>query len=653
VEVAEISGVTLSPDGRQVAYRVGQPSIAENVVRLDWYVVPVDGGIPKRIGSGGAAQFGGAGAVREQSPVWDADSKGLRFLALREGAVGLWHWRADSGLAVELVPDADIIAFEPAEKGQAIRYVTGATRAAIAAAERSAYDDGTLVDHRLDPMEPIAGGGIEDGKRVMMRLPGAWFTRERILFDAARSSALMPAAMGAVGDAAPQGDKVDSADGSRAEIGDETRIFVTRPDGSRLACRAAPCLDRKIGAIAWRPGFDELILFEPTGSAREQLWLWRVGSMRARKLAAIDGAQRSADRPPRCALGRDRYVCAVAGPDSPPQLVTMSYSDRARRLLDDPNRALRARISVNATAMRWPRGVTGILLTPKKMVRPLPLVIQYYRCPGFLKGGIGDEIPMLPLVENGIAVLCMDRVRAPKEAGTEASYALALADIDGAVGALVDQGLVDPRHVGIGGLSFGSEVAFYGIRNTRRFAAATLASGQMSPAYYWANALPGRGFAAMLKDYWKIGDPDSDPAGWRRLSAIFDVGPIDTPLLMQLPESEARYVLELHTKLKLAGKPAELFAFADEPHIKKQPTHKRAVYERNLDWYRFWLKGEEDADPAKAEQYLRWRGYRAAAASPLNHPDTFGRASSSYLVPAWVQRERTQRSTSAICRRRI
>ena len=26
-----------------------------------------------------------------------------------------------------------------------------------------------------------------------------------------------------------------------------------------------------------------------------------------------------------------------------------------------------------------------------------------------------------------------------------------------------------------------------------------------------------------------------------------------------------------------------------------------------VDWFRFWLKGEEDLDPAKAEQYKRWR----------------------------------------------
>jgi hypothetical protein len=44
-------------------------------------------------------------------------------------------------------------------------------------------------------------------------------------------------------------------------------------------------------------------------------------------------------------------------------------------------------------------------------------------------------------------------------------------------------------------------------------------------------------------------------------------------------------------------------------HIKWQPRHQLAANERNLDWFRFWLAGEVDPDPAKAAQYVRWRGY--------------------------------------------
>jgi hypothetical protein len=30
----------------------------------------------------------------------------------------------------------------------------------------------------------------------------------------------------------------------------------------------------------------------------------------------------------------------------------------------------------------------------------------------------------------------------------------------------------------------------------------------------------------------------------------------------------------------------------------------------NVDWFRFWLKGEEDPDPSKTDQYARWHELR-------------------------------------------
>jgi hypothetical protein len=30
----------------------------------------------------------------------------------------------------------------------------------------------------------------------------------------------------------------------------------------------------------------------------------------------------------------------------------------------------------------------------------------------------------------------------------------------------------------------------------------------------------------------------------------------------------------------------------------------------DVDWFCFWLKGEEDPDPGKTEQYKRWRELR-------------------------------------------
>lgn len=630
VEVAEIGAPTLSPDGKRVAYRIARPSVADNRTALDWYVADLAGGTPVHAGSGGAAQYEGSGGLAEQAPIWDPDSRGLRYRALVDGAVGIWHWRDGGAAEREVVEEADILDFALSADGKALRYSVGATRAAIAEAERRAYDDGAVADRHLDVMQPIAGGAIVDGRRVMQQLPTEWFERERLLWDTPRQQRTIGLDAGnkAAADAdfpAPrleQGKKAASRDGSLAEIvsdGDARRVTVTRPGERPRDCEATACRSSRLAALAWIPGADALLLFEREGSAREIIWSWRVGARQARRIATTDGVQRASYRAPRCAIAPRALVCAESAPLQPPRLARIDLADGKSHILADPNAGFRRRIAATAEEMQW-EDVTGILLRPTDAKGPSPLIIQYYHCAGFLKGGVGDEIPMLPLVEHGIAILCMDRTRTPKGRNIEAGYALALADIDRAIDDLAAKGIVDPARVGIGGLSFGSEVALWAIRKSKRFAAATSSSGQISDIYYWANALPGRGFPEMLARYWELGEPDSDPARWAKLAPAADTASIDTPLLMQLPESEARYAIEFHTRLKRAGKAVEMILFADEPHIKTQPVHKRVVYERNLDWYRFWLKGEEDPDPVKRAQYLRWRRLSAGQSLPAPAP---------------------------------
>lgn len=624
VEAADIGAPTLSPDGRRAAYRVSRPSVAENRILLGWYVADLERSAVIHVADGGMAQFEGSGGLAEQTPVWDPDSKGLRFLALVDGIVAIWHWREGEAARREIADDADIQSFELSSDGRALRYSVGATRADIEAAERRAYAEGVLADHRLDIMQPVAGGAIEAGRRVMQQLPTEWFERERLLWDAPRQQKtvavdrraisgppIFDAARTAQGKTVASGKLVAELSGD----GDARHVAVSRA-GRPVACPASVCRSPDIVALAWQPGSETLLLFERGRGARETVRRWAVGSIEARIVAITDGAQRTSYRAPRCAVARRVLVCAESGPLDPPRLVRVDLDSGARRVLADPNADLRSRISASVRRLDWGPDVSGILLRPPHATARLPLVIQYYHCAGFLRGGVGDEIPMLALVEHGIAVLCMDRSRTPKGQGIEAGYALALADIETAIDRLAAEGIVDPARVGIGGLSFGSEVALWAIRKSKRFAAATSASGQISSIYYWANALPGRGFPDMLQRYWRLGDPDSDPVRWRALAPAADVEAIDTPLLMQLPESEARYVIEFHTRLKRAGKPAEMIIFADEPHIKTQPVHKQAVYRRNLDWYRFWLKGEEDDDPARRDQYRRWRQLRAGPSLP-------------------------------------
>lgn len=628
VEVSEISGPTLSPDGHSFAFRVSRTSLESNAISLDWYVGSVDGPPPQLVASGGSARIDGAGLISDQTPVWDKDSKGFRFLALRGGEVTLWHWRAGGGAKEEIRNDADILDFAMSDDGKLIRYTVGATRAEIARAQTAAYEGGVLVDARVDLNQAIAGGVIEDGKRIMQRFSGSWFDRKGLLWDAPRreivvraAGAKLPAPLNPQFSphAAPQGQSVAAPDGSTAEIereGGSVSLVVIRADGERLECDAEICRSPKLLAIAWLPHRNALLAFVDEGSAREAVWLWQVGAATARKVAITDGALRLTDRPQRCAVTTHALICAESLPLIPPRLVRIDLATGQRRPLFEPNAALAARITAEAIPLELPGGYSAMLLRPPKAIAP-PVVVQNYHCAGFLKGGTGEELPMLPLVEHGIAVLCIDPFRGPPGSGTDGTYELARTVIASAIADLGQRKLVDPTRVGIAGFSHSSGVALWAVRHSKDFKAATIGTGQISPHYFWTNAVPDRGFEAMLKDYWSIGDPDTDPGRWRVASAVQNVATIDTPILMQLPDAEAPWTAELHTKLKRAGKAAEMVVYPDELHNKYQPRHKRAVYERNLDWFRFWLAGEEDPAPAKSEQYDRWRHYRAGQSLPV------------------------------------
>ena len=85
---------------------------------------------------------------------------------------------------------------------------------------------------------------------------------------------------------------------------------------------------------------------------------------------------------------------------------------------------------------------------------------------------------------------------------------------------------------------------------------------------------------------------------------------INAPLLMQSitgPLGER----EIYTGLRWLKKPVELLNFYPEGvHELVKPQQKYLSEQSAVDWYCFWLKREEDPDPAKAEQYKRWRELR-------------------------------------------
>ena len=83
-------------------------------------------------------------------------------------------------------------------------------------------------------------------------------------------------------------------------------------------------------------------------------------------------------------------------------------------------------------------------------------------------------------------------------------------------------------------------------------------------------------------------------------------------MLVNAADSEFIASLALYTSLEELHKPVELYIYANELHAKNQPKHRYEIFERNLDWFRYWLRNEEDISADKKEQYLGWRRLRDA-----------------------------------------
>ena len=186
IEVADLSGLAVSPDGKLVAFRTERPAIDSNSYVMSWYVAPIDGSAPpRRIAGGGGGLFDDAGGLTEQTPVWSPGSTAIYVRALVDGQVQIWRAAADGSDAHAVTADAANvrdIALGP--DGTSLTYHVGATRDALERAEQTADDDGVLVDKSVDIASAISRGWAVDGRRASERLTGNWFDRGDLLWQA-------------------------------------------------------------------------------------------------------------------------------------------------------------------------------------------------------------------------------------------------------------------------------------------------------------------------------------------------------------------------------------------------------------------------------------------------------------------------------------
>lgn len=649
IETADLSSLTISPDGAHVAFRQDQASVMRDDRRLSWWIADLDAARPARLlADGGGPLWTPGGTLPPEPAQWSADGRWLYYRALIGDQVQVWRAAADRSVIEQVTHDeANIVRFRLTADGARLSFDVGPKRAAVLEAEARAAERGVRIDNTVDPAQNLFAAAQIEGRPAAQRLSGPWFGRTGILGDAVERTVTVDLTAGgfpvldtihqkaatttsnsATPWAAPRPQIRASPDGfGQAVLTPEDgpgRLSIIRPNGAALSCPPSACDGDRIVAVAWRPGHDQLLVTIGDPARRQSLRLWDLAAGSVRSLAPAEGLIGGGGLEP-CAVDRRQAVCVTAAADAPPALVRIDLEEGTLRPLATPNTGPSSR-RPPPELVQWRdeagRAYTGWLLSPSRDATsgPTPLFVTYYLCDGYLRGGVGDEYPLAAFAQARIAALCINR--APGSARNHdavGDYQVGLSAVRSAIAFLAARNLIDPKRVGMGGFSFGSEVTTWIAMRADLLAAAAIASTQIEPAYYWLNAAAGRDNPVALKQSWKLGSPDETPKRWREVSPALNADRITAPLLMQLPEQEYRFSFELFARLSRSTTPVDLYVFPGEPHIKVRPRHRLAVYQRNLDWFRFWLQDYVDPDPAKAAQYALWRSM-AAARAPRSAP---------------------------------
>lgn len=307
--------------------------------------------------------------------------------------------------------------------------------------------------------------------------------------------------------------------------------------------------------------------------------------------------------------------------NQPPALFVSDQSGDQAQKLWDPNPQLKSMDLGEVSTYKWQdrtgREWVGGLIKPPHYVpgRRYPLVIQthgFNRHEFMTVGSFTTAFAARPLAAAGMVALqtqeASDLLGTPQEASVNVQ------GYESAIDHLVADGLVDPERVGLIGFSRTGYYTLEALTKTpTRFAAATIAD---SDFLGYMQRLLGVDLAGDSPKKEGIAIYGSQPFGeglktWMQMAPAFNLDKVIAPVRIEVHDpSTVLMNWEVYAGLRLQDKPVDLIQLPDAAHVVTKPLERLASEQGDVDWFDFWFNDHEDPDPAKAEQYARWRLFR-------------------------------------------
>ncbi|OUC52982.1 MULTISPECIES: Atxe2 family lasso peptide isopeptidase [Sphingomonadaceae] len=607
--------VGISPDRKRIAFQVRQANPASNTYRLSLVVMDLrKSGQPVAIDEGGelilqvvpgmSGALGETGLPETITPQWSPDGNFIYFLKRLEGSTQVWRACTDKLDSRPISNEGgDVGGFALSADGQKIIYSTWRIEDGEREALRLEGLRGYRYDKRFRPLTASGPEALPMGRRHIMA----------IALDSGRTQPASKAETayfeGVIGDGATPAPAI-AANGRRAwvvrkgeiGVGPPPKLFAEDARRTSHQCIAETCAE--ISALWWRPDGTRIRYIRREGWADSEnaVYEWAPGENAPRRLFS------TADLLLDCQPVDERILCALEQSAAPRKLVLLDPQSGRFDTVFDPNPGFRRYSLGQVERLHWSNEfgaeTFGDLIYPVDFDphRTYPLIVVQYISRGFLRGGVGDEAPIQVFANRGYAVLSVQRPKLTSVAQgstTEAELERrllndfrdrrsVLSSIEMGVRLLIGRGIADRDRIGITGLSDGSSTVQFAAINSHMFKAGSASGCCWDP---FQDAFLGPDTARAFHSFGWPQLVDYNSGVWNRMSLVQNARAVEFPLLIQQSDDEFRGALASYTALQQAGNPVALFVFPGEHHIKWQPAHRLAVYERNIRWFDYWLKG--------------------------------------------------------------
>ncbi len=642
IQVKQVRDVRPSPDGARTTFVVATAETEGE--KSEWlsqiHLAANDGSNSFQLTSGEKGAW---------SPRWSPDGRWIAFLSARSGKPAVWRIRVDGGEAQKVTDEKGSIgSFAWSPTGDRIAFTMADPETEEEEKAAKEKRDARVVDEDLK-MVGLYVVNVEEEGRKSKRLS------DKIVSVSAGFS-------GSSFDWAPNGDSIAFSHQPTPLINDWTKsdisvvhlesgrvsvlanspaaetqptyspdgrliafaasddpptwaftatVHIARPRGGGRTPALAGTFDRQPGIIGWSSDGSQILVSETQGTANRLFALPRDGGAPT----SWSPSDRTVDGPVQGKGGL--HIGFVSQDfDSPPEAFVSSLAAFAPRQVSDvqdlPEVALGRTEIINWGSSEGMK-IEGLLTYPTGY-RPgqrVPLLVIVHGGPTgvFTRRFIAARgaYPIAAFASRGYAVLRCNP-RGSSGYGKKFRYANYgdwgggdYRDIMAGVDQVIEMGVADPDRLGVMGWSYGGYMTSWIITQTNRFKAASVGAGVTNlMSFTGTSDVPGFVPDYFSGEYWETFEE------WRSHSAMFQVGGVKTPTLIQHGERDVRVPVsqgyEFYNALKRQNVPVKMVVYPRQPHGIREPKLQVDAMHRNLEWFDRWLMPPPETTSGKSSR---------------------------------------------------